>query len=216
MNELSYEFEEAVKKAIEESKPRNFTQSIDVIINLKDVDLKNPDNRIKKEVVLPNGRGKEVKVGLFGGESFRMKGKDAGIDRVFDKETAEDMDNSEKKSVAEEIDHFIAQADMMPMIGREWGKVLGPRSKMPDPMPPTVSESELEKTINDLRDTIRLDSGEDPVVHSAVGTEDMEIEDIVGNTEIVLENVMNTYEMGETRIGKIYVKTTMGPTVEVK
>ncbi len=213
---MSVDFEEAVKEAIQESKPRNFTQSVDLMINLKDVDLANPDNRIKEEVILPNGRGKDVKVGLFGKETFRMKGDEAGVDVTIDKENAEDMDNKEKKRVATGNDHFIAQADLMPMIGREWGKVLGPRGKMPDPMPPTVSESDLKKKIKDLRDTIRIDSGEDPVVHAAVGTEDMDPEDIAMNSERVLESVMNNYEMGETRIGTVYVKTTMGPTVEVK
>ena len=49
---------EAVKKAKEQSKPRNFTQSIDMIINIKDLDVNKPENRFEEEVVLPNGRGK--------------------------------------------------------------------------------------------------------------------------------------------------------------
>ena len=57
---MKQEILEAVKKAKEESKPRNFTQSVDVVITIKDLDVKKPENRIDEEVFLPNGRGKDV------------------------------------------------------------------------------------------------------------------------------------------------------------
>ena len=58
---MKQEILEAVKKAKDESKPRNFTQSIDVVITIKDLDVKKPENRMDEEVLLPNGRGKYVK-----------------------------------------------------------------------------------------------------------------------------------------------------------
>ena len=46
---MKQEILEAVKKAKEESKPRNFTQSVDVVITIKDLDVKKPENRKKKK-----------------------------------------------------------------------------------------------------------------------------------------------------------------------
>ena len=55
----------AVKEAREQSKPRNFTESMDIIINIRDLDVKRPENRFNEEVTLPNGRGKDVKIGVI-------------------------------------------------------------------------------------------------------------------------------------------------------
>ena len=62
---MTQEVLEAVKEAKEQSKPRNFTQSVDMIVNIRDLDVKKPENRFNEEVTLPNGRGKEVKIGVI-------------------------------------------------------------------------------------------------------------------------------------------------------
>jgi len=55
----------AVKKALDERPKRNFVETVELAINLKDVDLAVPSNRIDEEVQLPHGRGKAVRVGVF-------------------------------------------------------------------------------------------------------------------------------------------------------
>ncbi|MGB1793128.1 MAG: 50S ribosomal protein L1, partial [Candidatus Poseidoniaceae archaeon] len=55
----------AIKQAIEDAPERKFVQSVDIAFTIKDVDLKNPTNRIKEEIRLPSGRGREVKVAMF-------------------------------------------------------------------------------------------------------------------------------------------------------
>ncbi len=47
---------ETVKKALEAAKPRKFKESVEISINLRDVDLSIPKNRIDEEIVLPKGR----------------------------------------------------------------------------------------------------------------------------------------------------------------
>ena len=54
----------AVKEAREQSKPRNFTESMDIIINIRDLDVKKPENRFNEEVTLPKGRGKDINIGV--------------------------------------------------------------------------------------------------------------------------------------------------------
>ena len=48
----------AVQKALESAKKRNFTETVELAINLKDVDLSMPKNRITDDIILPYGRGK--------------------------------------------------------------------------------------------------------------------------------------------------------------
>ena len=55
------ELKEALKQ-IREYKPRNFSQTIELIVTLRNIDLRKPENRIVREVVLPHGRGKKAKV----------------------------------------------------------------------------------------------------------------------------------------------------------
>lgn len=122
---------EAVKKAKEESKPRNFTQSIDVVITIKDLDVKKPENRIDEEVLLPNGRGKDVKIAFIADGELALQAKNAGANMVINKGELEEMGKDRKgaKKIANRHDFFVAQADMMPLVGRFLGPVLGPRKK---------------------------------------------------------------------------------------
>lgn len=82
---MTQEVLEAVKEAKEQSKPRNFTQSVDMIVNIRDLDVKKPENRFNEEVTLPNGRGKEVKIGVIADGELIVQAKDAGVALVINK-----------------------------------------------------------------------------------------------------------------------------------
>ena len=66
----------AVQKALESAKKRNFTETVELAINLKDVDLSIPKNRITDDIILPNGRGRAVKICVSGGGELALKAKD--------------------------------------------------------------------------------------------------------------------------------------------
>ena len=61
--EKAYKTEEVIEMLKKQPK-RKFVESVDISFTIKDVDLKNPNNRIKEEVRLPSGRGKELKITL--------------------------------------------------------------------------------------------------------------------------------------------------------
>ena len=117
---MTQEVLEAVKEAKEQSKPRNFTQSVDMIVNIRDLDVKKPENRFNEEVTLPNGRGKEVKIGVIADGELIVQAKDAGVALVINKADLEELGKDRKaaKKAANSVDFFIAQADMMPLVGR--------------------------------------------------------------------------------------------------
>jgi len=205
---------EAVKKAKEQSKPRNFTESIDMIINVKDLDVKKPENRFEEEVTLPNGRGKEVKIGVIADGELTVQAKNAGVALVINKDELEELGKNRKKAkkMANSIDFFIAQADMMPLVGRFLGPVLGPRNKMPKPVPANVK---LEPLLGKLQNTIKVGIKQQPSIQLIIGTQDMADEQIAENIEAVLAILDRHLEKGRKQIKSMFIKTTMGSVVRV-
>ncbi|MEA1994121.1 MAG: 50S ribosomal protein L1 [Euryarchaeota archaeon] len=202
----------AVKGAKEKSKPRNFTQTIEIIINLRDIDLKDPSNKMKEEIVLPHGRGKETKITVFAEGGMAVKAKELGL-QVYSKEELKEIakDKRESRKMGNTNDFFIAQADIMPFIGKAFGPVLGRRNKMPAILPPTAP---LESTVEKLKKTVRVNTRETPLIQTAIGTEAMEDEKIVENGNTVLNAVKRKYER-ENALKSVYIKTTMGPVAKV-
>lgn len=211
---MEQEIMEAVKKAKDESKPRNFTQSLDVIINIKDLDVKKPENRIEEEVFLPNGRGKDVRIAFIADGELAVQAKNAGADLVITKPELEDMgkDRKKAKKIANAYTFFVAQADLMPLVGRFLGPVLGPRKKMPKPVPATIKPDPI---IGRLKSTVKIRIKDQPVIQAIVGSQDMDEQMIADNIEAVLGILDRKLEKGRNQIKSMYVKTTMGPVARV-
>ncbi|MEE8231938.1 MAG: 50S ribosomal protein L1 [Thermoplasmata archaeon] len=206
-------FIEGIQKALEQAKPRNFTESVEVAINLRDVDLSVPSNRIEEEIILPKGRGRDVKVAVFASGEMAVKARDAA-DAIIGPEDIEALaeDKAKAKDLAQNHDFFVAEAPLMPAIGRRLGTVLGPRGKMPRPLPPG---GDPVRVIRNLKRGVRLRSKDRPTFHAAVGTRDMKPEDLAENLETILKRVEARLPRGRMNIGSVYVKTTMGPAVKV-
>ncbi|MDI3483165.1 MAG: large subunit ribosomal protein [Candidatus Methanomethylophilaceae archaeon] len=203
----------AVSKALEGAKKRNFRETVDLAINLKDIDLSLPKNRIQEDIILPHGRGKDVRICVIGGGELALKAKNVA-DLVI---TPEELgaiadDKKEAKRIANSVDYFIAEAPLMPTVGKRLGTVLGPRGKMPKPIPPGADPTGM---IDSLRRSVTIRTKDKKTFHAPVGTVDMDPEDIADNIETVLKRVEARLEKGKSNIASSYVKTTMGPAVRV-
>ena len=206
---------EAVQKAIEESKKlnRKFKQSVDVIINLKNIDMNDAKNRIEDEVMLPHGRGIEAKLALFASGDLALKSKNH-VDLLIKPEEIEELAKDKKKfkKIADEYDFFIAEAPLMPVIGKTLGIILGPRGKMPKPVPPTIDIVSLAKN---LRKTVKIRSKTTKTIHATVGQEEMNTEHISDNIDAIFKRLEGKLERGKLNIGSVYVKTSMGPPMRI-
>ena len=211
---MTQEIIDAVKEAKEQAKPRNFTQSIDVIINLKDLDVRKPENRFSEEVALPNGRGKEIKIGVIADGELALAAKNAGVDVVISKEDLQEFGKDIKaaKKVVNSVDSFIAQADMMTLVGRFLGRILGPRNKMPKPVP---ASARIEPLLERTQATIKVGVKQQPSIQILVGTQDMDDEKLAENIEAVLAVLDRNLEKGRNQIKSMYIKATMGSVVRV-
>ena len=143
---------EAVKKARETDK-RNFKQGFDLAINLKNIDLKKPENRVKTELNLPNDIGGSSKVGVI---VDSLAPQATGLDNVvvIKKNDLEKLGKDKKsaRKIARQCSYFIAEAPLMPLIGKNLGPILAPRNLMPVPIPPSADlKSNVDSRADDCR-----------------------------------------------------------------
>lgn len=204
-------FEEAVEEAVENSEDRNFTESIDLIINFRDIDLSDPNNRFNEDFKLPYQADDDVKVAVIG-ESIINNAENA--DRTINKDELEDMydDPDQARKLADEFSFLIAEAPLMPKIGQQLGQIFGPRNMMPDPMPPGSDPSD---EIEALRNTVTLRLREDPLMQVKVGNEDKEAEEVGSNAEAIYDFVVDQLPQGDNNVKSVLLKTTMGSPAEV-
>ena len=185
---------EAIKKA-RDSKKRNFKQSFDLVINLRNIDLKKPENRIRTEVKLPHGLGKETKLGVI---ADILLPQTSGIENiiVIKKDQLEKFGKNKKeaKKIANQCLSFVAEAPLMPLVGRFLGPILAPRNLMPTPIPPTV---DLKSIVDQRRNIIKIQVKESPTIHLFVGTEDMDDQKISENIDAVIKNVTSKLSKGK-------------------
>jgi large subunit ribosomal protein L1 len=204
---------EGIRKALEGAKPRKFKESVEICINLKDVDLAIPKNRIDEDIPLPKGRGKQVKVALFGTNEMTSKAK--GIaDRVLTPDDIDKLADNKRdgRKLALGHQYFIAEAPLMPTIGKKLGKVLAPRGKMPRPIPPGADPGPILAAV---RNSVKVRSKDRRTFHATVGTREMSAEDLAANVGAVLNRIIAKLERGPNNIHSVFVKTTMGPAIKI-
>jgi large subunit ribosomal protein L1 len=202
-----------IKEAKERGKGRNFRQTIDVTFNLKEFDVKDQKQRVNEDVLLPNGRGRDLSICVIAGGDMALRAKELGAG-VLDRQDLDSISQDKKKvkAIAAEYDYFIAQVDMMPLVGRTLGSVLGPRGKMPKPVPPNAN---INAIIERLSKTITIRTQRDqPIINSSVGTEAMEDGELAENLRSLIEAVERNLPRADQNIDSIIVKTTMGPPIK--
>jgi large subunit ribosomal protein L1 len=199
----------AVQEAKKRSKRRGFVQTFDLIINFKNIDLTKAENRVSREIVLPHGRGKKLRIAFFA-ESLLPKLREFEDIEVLRKADIPRLTKGEVRR----IDHFLAEAPLMPLIARSLGKILGPRGKMPTPVPPSIRD--LKPLIEGAQRTVRFRLRESPIAHLPVGTETMPDEAVAENILEVLRAVEAVLPKRREQIRDVYLKLTMGPTVKIE
>ncbi len=210
-----------IKEVKSKAKKRRFIQTWDLIVNLKNWDLKKPENRILEYVELPHGRGKKVPVVAIVGPELEKDAKEI-FDLVITKEQLPELGANKRqaKKIARRYEFFVAQADLMPLVGRYLGKYLGPRDKMPNPkagmiFPPKVTKKDLENLYNKLQKMVRVSVKKHVTFGVPVGAENMEDELVAENIEYFINWLLNRLPMGKQNIDSIYLKLTMSPAVRL-
>ena len=205
------ETRKVIEELIKEASERNFVESVDLVINLKDVDMKNPNNRIKEEVILPEGLGDDVKIAVFAKGDLAERAKKMSV-TVLSEGDIDTLGKSkrEAKKIAREYDFFLAEPQFMALIGRKLGQILGPRGKMPSP-----AISDIEGMIERLKRSVRLTTKDNLTFHVRIGKTSVEPEKLAKNFEAIVDRVISRLNDGKANIRSIYLKTTMGKVKRV-
>ena len=204
---------QAVSRALDESPPRNFRETVDLAVNLRDLDLNDPAKRVDESIVLPSGTGQETQIIVFAEGETALQAESVADD-VLSGDDLEELgdDDDAAKDLADETDFFVAEANLMQDIGRYLGTVLGPRGKMPTPLQP---DDDVVETVNRMKNTVQVRSRDRRTFHTRVGADDMPADEIADNIDVIIRRLEANLEKGPLNLDSIYVKTTMGPAVEV-
>ena len=206
---------QAIKEIKDRSEKRNFVQSIDLIINLRDIDLKRPENRFQELIELPYTVGRENKICVIASGEMNLNAKKAGANLVIERRELEALagDKKKQKELIKTCDFFIAEASLMPLIGRILGATLGPRGKMPSPLPPTA---DVKEQMEKYRKTVLIRLRSQPILQCRVGDEKMSEKEIAENVQEIMRRIEGKLKRGNKNIMSIYLKKTMGSPVKVK
>ncbi len=205
----------AVKEAKSKSKERKFTQSVDLILDIKEIDMKAPEGRIQQVAELPHITGKPNKICVFATGELALKAHKSKADVIIEKAELERLFGKKKqlRKLGNNYDVFIAEAPLMPLVGKTLGPILGPRGKLPIPVPPNV---DISQAIKKHRKTVRIRMKNQPIIQCQIGTEDMKDEELADNIQAVLRVLEGKLKRGLKNIKFLFVKTSMGAPVKIK
>jgi len=205
----------AIKEVKSNNNERNFTQSIDLAINLQNIDMKKPEGRIQERIELPHSAGKKLKVCVVATGELAMKAKDAGASLVIGKTELEALTGEKKKQkdIARKYDLFIAEAPLMPLVGKSLGASLGPRSKMPTPVPPNAN---IEEQIKKHQNVVSVRMRGQPVIQCRIASQEMSDEEIAESMQAVVRRIESKLKRGIKNFRSVYLKTSMGTSIKVE
>ncbi len=209
-----------LKQLREKSPKRKFSQTIDLLVNLKNLDLKKPDHKVDTYIQLPSGTGKKKKICAFVDAQLEAKAK--GIcDTVITKQEFENYKRNKKsqRMLAESHDFFISQVEVISQVASTFGKVLGSRGKMPSPKAGCVvpgAVQSLEPIVKKLQSTARLQTKNELSIKVPVGNENMKDEEIAENVIAVYNALIPILPQDKNNIKYFALKFTMGPLLKIE
>ncbi len=210
------DIQNAVKKVRElaVAQPKKFTQTFDLAVSLKELDLKRPESKVKLEVVLPHGKGKATRYGIIAEGELAEKAKNAGIKIILGRDDLQKLgrDKKAQRKAIKQVDVFLGQPDLMVEVGKTLGATLGPRDKMPKPINP---KDDLKNVFARFDKIASARVKDQPIIQFAIGTEKMADQHIAENAEKVLAALKEKLPKGEAQIKAAYLKLTMSPAVKI-
>jgi large subunit ribosomal protein L1 len=205
---------ELVKKG-KESKERKFPESFESVITFKEVDPKKTDLNINETVYLPHPGSHRSTICFIGSGDLLLRAKNAGVEGTIEPSQLENFAGNKKeaKKLARQYDFFLAETGLMPRIGKVLGTSLGPKGKIPTPVPPNAP---IEALINRTRTAVRVRSRATLAVAAKVGDRKLSDADLADNILAMVAAVQKKLPNGDRNIRSVVVKTTMGKPVRAK
>ncbi len=212
-----------IKKEGFKDKVRKFDESIDLIMNFKDINLKDPKQRIDKEIILPNNIMTEDRpnICVIASDEILLEAKNLGLE-TMDKDGLIKLNNEEKKykkKFVKKYKFFVVEDKMMPNVARYLARFLGPLGKMPKPFPSGYgiisNPSDLNVAIERYLKIIRIQLKKQPIIQVKVGKKSMDKDKIFENMKAIVEYVADQMPHKYNNIKSMFLKTTMGQPIKI-
>ncbi len=209
--------QEILNKAKEGPK-RNFKQSIDLIINLKGLNLKKPTDQVEFFTQLHFPAGKKKKICAIVGPELKAQSEKVCDKTITIDELPKYADKKVLNKLASEYDYFIAQANFMAKVAAGLGRVLGPKGKMPNPkagcvVPPNAN---LQVLYDKLQKTVKVSIKTSFSFKCIVGKEDMPEEQVAENIWAIHDAIVHHLPREKENIKSVLIKLTMGKPVKIE
>ena len=212
-----------IKKEGFRDKIRKFDETIDFIINLKDVNLNDPKQRFDKELILPNDVITDDKpnICVIASDEILLEAKKIGLD-TLDTDGLAALDREEKKykkKFVKKYDFFIVEDKNMRDVARFLARFLGPAGKMPKPFPSGYgiisSVNDLNIAVERYKKIIRILVKKNPVLQVKIGKKSMEMDKILENMKVIVDYVADQMPHKFNNFRSMFIKTTMGRPIKV-
>ncbi len=206
------QMKELVKKAREATPKRNFAQSAEITLVLKDIDVKKGFS-LNEIVVLPNPTKKGASLCMLATGDMGLRAKRAGVDQVMEPDTLDRIGTNrrEARKMVRSYDFFLADATLMSSVGRSLGQFLGPKGKMPTPVP---YGAPIENIATRLRSSTRIRSKNQLNMSTKIGDESMTDEQLAANANAVIASVEKKLPQGDKNFSNAIIKFTMGKALK--
>lgn len=213
---LSVNLENTLRE-VRSAEKKKFNQSVELIVNIRGIDLEKSENRFSEVLELPSGAGsRKRKICVIGGSEVALKAsRTEGVDKVLGREEVELLVANKKqaKKIAGEYEFILVEPALIGSAAKALGAALGSRGKTPVPITPG---QELDKLVQKYLRSVVLKLRKSPQISCLVGTEDMDDKSIAANCEAALSVITEKLEKRFRNIRSIYLKTTMGKPTKVK
>ena len=201
-----------IKEAKATDKDRKFKQALELIMVFKDIDVKKGFS-INETIQLPKQTSTPATVCVMASGDMGLKAKEAKADKVIDTGDLDKLgaNKRESRKFINKYDFFLSDTKLMPTVGKVLGQLLGPRGKMPTPVP---FDAPIGSFLERFRSSIRVKVKSSLSTSCKIGDETMEDADLAANAHAVISAVEKKLPNGDRNIKRILVKTTMGKVIK--
>ncbi|MHA1915273.1 MAG: hypothetical protein ACW986_03060 [Promethearchaeota archaeon] len=212
-----------MKKEGFKEKVRKFDETVDIIINIKDVNLNDPKNRIDKEIILSHEiiTSGKPNICVIASDEILSEAKKLGVD-TLDANGLVSLNNDEKKEkkkFAKKYDFFVVEDKMMRDVARYLARFLGPLGKMPKPFPSGYgiisSPDDLQVAYDRYKKIIRIQMKKQPIIFVKIGKKSMETDKLFENMKTVVNYIADQMPHKFNNFKSMHLKSTMGKPVKV-
>ncbi|MBI3641925.1 MAG: 50S ribosomal protein L1 [Thaumarchaeota archaeon] len=201
-----------IGEAKKSQKQRKFKQSVELIMVFRDIDVKK-GFAINETVQLPKTLSQPASVCVVASGDLGLKAKSANADRIVDGTEVNKIGTNKRESrkLINGFDFFLSDTSLMATVGKTLGQFMGPRGKMPTPVP---FNAPIDSILERFRSSIRVRLRNSLSLACKIGDETMSDEDLTANANAVISLVEKKLPSGDKNIKKIMIKTTMGKLVK--